>query len=162
MQFSIDLIDPGTAAAVRKLGLAGERALANMVLRGGIEVGRVMKRIAPKAFSTLANSIGTTMIGPLESITASGVGYGGFVERGTGPGGTPPILDILEWLRVKRIEPRDPAMTVADLAYVVARSIRAKGTPPRPFTAPALEQSQARLHELGQQTLARIAASFGV
>ena len=92
----------------------------------------------------------------LESVERSGLYkglyhvLGGAIDpvQGTGPGGNPPMQSLLDWIRVKRIEPRSPGMDLHDLAFVIGRSIREKGTRPHPFAAPTHQRMQDRVVEL--------------
>jgi len=114
------------------------------VLRSVMEIARSARRHAPKAFSTLTQSIKHQMIDPLTGEVAPHVDYAEMVETGTGPGGLPTDETMLRWIRVRHITPRDPTMTERDLAFVIARSIAAKGTPAQPYMAPALADNKAR------------------
>ena len=49
-------------------------------------------------------------------------------KHGRKPGKFPPIIDILEWIRVKGITPRDSKTTEKQLAFLFARKIAEKGT----------------------------------
>lgn len=114
------------------------------VLRSVKEMARAAKRKAPKAESTLTNSIHHRMADDLTGLVLVGADYGQMVEEGTGPGGTPPTQDLIDWLRVKRIEPNDPEMSREDLAFVIARSIAINGTPKQPYLQPAFDSGKAR------------------
>ncbi len=116
--------------------------------RGANEVARVARRDAAKAFSTLTNSIRALRERPLRWAVAPGVAYGGYVEEGRGPGGMPPVQSILDWIRVRRIQPRDPETTEGQLAFLIARKIAAQGIEPQPYLEPSLESKRARLERL--------------
>ncbi|MEW6647193.1 MAG: hypothetical protein AB1450_08350 [Pseudomonadota bacterium] len=120
--------------------------------RAAHEVAREERRVTPKAFSTLTNSVQVLRTGRLERVIAPGVDYAPMVEEGTGPGGNPPQQTLVDWIRAKRIEPRDPTMDVEDLAFVIGRSIREKGTRPQPFAQPTHEKMQGRVVELVRQS----------
>jgi len=100
---------------------------------------------APKAFSTLTDSIRRTRPSRYEGIIAPAVNYARMVEEGTKGAGDrlPPHASILDWIKVKHITPRDPEMTEDQLAHVIARSIAIKGTPAQPYLAPAFEDNKA-------------------
>lgn len=89
------------------------------------------------------------------------VGYGAFVEFGTGPAGKqlnlyplpsgysygnggkfPPIRLILEWVKRKGIKPKGGATpsSLRSLAYLIARSIARRGVKPRPYLFPSFEE----------------------
>lgn len=59
-----------------------------------------------------------------------GVPYINDVLFGRGPGGNPPISEIMKWVRVKGI--RDKGRTIRDIAKVISRKIGREGTNP-PF-----------------------------
>jgi len=60
--------------------------------------------------------------------TLSGAKY--FVQQTLGrkPGKFPPIDDILDWIRAKKITPRDPKTSERQLAFLFARKIARSGT----------------------------------
>lgn len=96
------------------------------------------------AFSTLINAIAGIQASPLEGLVVAGTDYARAVEEGTESGGFPPERTIEDWIKVKRIQPRDPRMTQTDLAYVIARSIAVKGTPAKPFMKPAFDDNRQK------------------
>lgn len=109
------------------------------------EMARDAKRKAPKAFSTLVNSVGAVQPSPVEGVVFSGVDYARAVEEGRDGGGRmPPRAHIEDWIKVRRIVPDDPSMSQRDLSFVIARSIARNGTPAQPFMAPAYEDNRAR------------------
>lgn len=129
-------------AALRRSPERLKKNMADAVSRITASVARDARRNAPKATSQLTNSIRPRRITPLHGVVKAGTDYAEAVETGTGPGGSPPIADLLQWIRVKRIEPRDPSMDQMDLAFVIADSIVAKGTPAQPFMAPAIDSNR--------------------
>jgi len=68
----------------------------------------------------------------IEAKEMSGTVYGAkyFVQQTVGrkPGKFPPIDSILDWIRAKRISPRDPKTTERQLAFLFARKIAKSGT----------------------------------
>lgn len=123
-----------------------EKHVARAISRSVQEMARSAKRNAAKAFSTLTNAITATQPSPLEGLATAGTDYALAVEEGTDPGGSmPPVQHILDWIKVIKLEPRDPDMTQEDLAFVIARSIAfKKGTPAQPFMQPAFDDNVAR------------------
>ncbi len=121
--------------------------LNKAVLRTVKEMARAARRKAPQADGILLKSIHHRMSGPMSGLVQVGADYGAMVEEGTGPGGFPPEQDMVDWLRVKRIEPDDPAMDVEDLAYVIARSIAINGTPAQPYLQPAFDSLKQRAEQ---------------
>lgn len=121
-----------------------EKHLQQALLRSVKEMARAARRKAPKANSTLTQSINHRQPSPLVGEVVAGVDYARMVEEGTGPGGSPPIQDLMDWLGVKRIEPNDPDMDQRDLAFVIARSIAINGTPAQPYLQPAFDSLKQR------------------
>lgn len=120
----------------------------------GLAIGRSVREMArtahlnaPKAFSTLTVSISSRQPSPLTGEFFAGVDYARPVEEGTGSGGYPPRQTLLDWIRVRGIEPRDPGMDEDDLAYVIGRSIVRQGTPAQPYMTPALESNKRRAEQ---------------
>ncbi len=118
--------------------------MANAVLRTTKEIARSARSKAPKAFSTLTNSIKDTQISPYEAIVAPGVNYASYVEYGTKAGAMPNRDSIQDWIEVRNIQPNDPFMDERDLSFIIARSIAARGTPAQPFLIPAFEENKAK------------------
>ncbi len=108
------------------------------------EIARDARKGAPKASSVLANSISQRQVNPLTGEVFSVVDYARMVEEGTGPGGWPPPRALLDWIRVRRIQPRRAGMDEEELAYLIGRSINRRGTPAQPYMQPALEDNRAR------------------
>lgn len=121
--------------------------------RAAIEVAREERRLAPKAFSTLTQSIIHRRVRPLYYEITAGVNYALAVERGAGPGGSPPRQTLEDWIRVKGITPRENT-TLRGLAFLIGRSIRRKGTPAQPFAEPALRNMTPRVIALMRQGVA--------
>ena len=113
---------------------------------GGVAVegARTAGREAPKAVSTLRDSIIAEKVGEAFWQFRTRVDYARYVEEGTGPGGRPPIEAIRRWIRQHQIQPRQ-ARDERGLAFLIARSIERKGTPAQPFMEPARQTSQQRL-----------------
>jgi hypothetical protein len=137
---------------LREFGPALTRNLRTAVQRSIVEMARTARRNAPKAFSTLTQSISFFMsLDGLEGTARPAVNYGAAVERGTGrfgPSGRasgkfPPLQPLIDWIRVKRIQPDDPAMDQEDLAWLFARAIAMRGTPKQPYMVPAFDQHKA-------------------
>ena len=118
------------------------RNVSNAILRVTKSVARSAREYAPKAFSTLTQSIHDTQVSQYEGVVSAGVDYATAVERGTSRQPMPPVANILDWIRVRRIEPNQPDMDQEDLAFIVARSIAARGMPPQPYMGPALADNR--------------------
>jgi hypothetical protein len=135
------------AEAVAKKPEAVLREVDKALERGAIEVSREARRRAPKFRTELTNSIQIDAR-TLEYTIRANAGYAAYREQGTGPGGRPPLKEMLDWIRLKRITPADPRMTVRGLAHLLRRSIARKGSQATPFFRPALEAKRDRLTEL--------------
>ena len=137
------------------------RAIGQAIRTGVNRIARDARRRAPKADSTLTNSIIGRMVNPLTGEVSPGVAYARMVEEGTGPGGNPPLRSMLDWIQVKRITPRDPSLSPLGLALVIARSIAEKGTPAQPYLIPAFEQNQPDLARRVDQAVDQVLAGMG-
>ena len=69
--------------------------------------------------------------------------YGDYVDQGIGrgPGKQPPVREIIEWIRLKRI-PVPTNLTVESFAFAIAKNIGKRGTNPRPrpFIVPSINK----------------------
>lgn len=115
-------------------------------------MGRAGRRNAPKAFSQLTNSIQVRRPDALSGEVIVGAEHGFYVEHGTGqfgPGSAiglhrmPPVASILDWVKLRQIQPDDPDMSQEDLAFVIAKAIATTGTPAQPFLQPAFDDNKA-------------------
>ena len=142
---------------LRAAMVLGPKALARHMNRRIGRVAHVMarteKREAPKAESTMTNSITPEKVSDFEYTVGPHVDYAEAVELGTDGGGFPPQQSILDWIRVKHIEPDDGGMDEEDLAYVISRSIAARGTPPQPFIEPTYQQHKGYAGEQIDQAI---------
>jgi hypothetical protein len=145
---SLEIKHAGLTQALQKSPEVLTRHLRLAVLRILMEIARQARSSAPKAFSTLTYSINQRMIDDLSGEVRPHVDYARMVEEGTGPGGFPPEQSIVRWIAVKGITPRDPAMSVEDLAYAIARSIALHGTQKQPYLMPAANEKKARANVL--------------
>ena len=142
-------ITPNPALFARALAASPqrlEREMNGAIQRLVAEMARSARDKAPKATSLLTHAILPRMVGPLEGVVAAGVNYAQAAEEGTGlwgpkkqaSGKMPPVQSILDWVKTKHLTPDDPNMDEEDLAFLIARSIAARGTPPQPFFEPTL------------------------
>lgn len=148
LRLDITLDDEQLQKAVQKAPGALRHRLKAAVSRGALELSRDARRHAPKAFTTLTNSIRSRVDGELARIVGPNVNYGTYVEQGTGPGGAPSLQTMLDWVRVKRITPNNPQHNERDLAFIIRRSIARKGTKPQKYMEPAVEAKQDRIVRL--------------
>ncbi len=133
-----------------------EKNLDNAIGRVLLVFSRSARNKAPKAFSTLTDSIGITRQGKLEGTTGPAVNYGEAVEKGTGvfgpndqPSGImPPVENIFDWIQRVNITPNDPTMDSADLAWAISKTIAEEGTQPQPYMQPAFEDNKKEAERL--------------
>lgn len=133
--------------------------------RAALEISRDARRRAPKAFSTLTNSIHSARVGDLHYQVAPGVNYAPWVEGGRKAGKMPGVANGLrEWVKqkVSIVEKAPPegkkkrkkrkeadADNLLDrMTFVIARAIGKRGIQAQPFMAPAMESAEARLRDL--------------
>lgn len=114
--------------------------------RGMLELARRARELAPKAFSTLTNSIRGFVIGRLKRMVAPGVNYALPVETGRAPGRMPGTGNGLqEWVRQKT---GYSGNQLERTTFLIARSIARKGTKAQAYMQPAAEEMRDRLHQL--------------
>lgn len=111
----------------------------NMIIRD-------MKLMAPQASTELVNSMLAERVAGKLNYWRARVSklYASNVELGSQPGGAPSVQTLTDWVKVKRIRPRDPSMTLSQLVYAIRRSIHARGTRKQPYAEPALEKNRER------------------
>lgn len=132
-----------------------EKEIGNATLRNIKEIARSAREKAPKAFTTLTQSINDAMISAYEGLVAPGVNYAQAVEEGTKGGAMPPVSNIFDWIKVRNIEPNNSDMDQEDLAFVIARSIAHRGTPAQPYMEPALEDNRDRAERRYNEAIER-------
>lgn len=125
----------------------------NKYLKAGIShagslVSREAREQSPKAETTLTHTIKSHRKGELQRMITSSMRYNAFVVQDTQPQGMPPIQSVLDWVRVKRIQPRNPKADQRDLAFMIARSIAEKGTEGNDFYDRAAEQTQDKVAQI--------------
>ncbi len=133
-----------------------DRVAANVefaLARGAEEIARSARRNAPKAFSTLTNSIRAQRMGDLHYRVAPGVNYAALVERGRRPGKQPGTSNgLMEWVKQKTgLE----GVPLDRKTFVIARAIGRRGIRPQPYMGPALAENESRLRQLVQAGVAR-------
>ncbi len=109
------------------------------------------KVAAPEAESNLKNSIKAKKLGLMDYVTGPSQNYGGFVESGTNTGGVPPLQSLLDWIRVRRLQPHTKGYTERDLAYAIQQKIKKSGTPSQPYMLPAFNRNEPLLSLLINQ-----------
>ncbi len=146
---------PAFHAALLQAPMKLTQELDKAVGRSVLTLARTAKIKAPKAHSDLTNSIKSIQPSPLEGHVASGMAHATLVAEQTGAQGVPPEQSILDWIRVKNIEPNDPEMDQQDLAYVIARSISAKGTPADDYLVETMAEHKDEVNSRFDQAIAR-------
>lgn len=151
--------------AILETPQALDRELNRAVGRIVREGARTARRHAAKAQSNLVNSIKSKKYRRPEGEITAGAQHAHYVELGTGrfgPNGTPSgkispamVANLADWIDVKNIEPDDPSMSDADLAWLIAQSIARSGTPQQPFFAPTLDELSVRGSLLMNQAIDR-------
>jgi hypothetical protein len=123
------------------------------LVRGAEEIARAARGKAPKAFSTLTNSIRAQRMGELHYRVAPGVNYAAMVERGRKPGKQPGTANgLMEWVKQKTgLEGK----ALDRMSFVVARAIGRRGIRAQPYMRPALVENESRLRQLVQAGVAR-------
>ncbi|MGR8932209.1 MAG: HK97-gp10 family putative phage morphogenesis protein [Gammaproteobacteria bacterium] len=145
--FEISVNAHEKAAELRRFPALLEKYLRPAVDHSANVIALAAKRFnvesGAMAHSTLQDSITKEMKqSSLEAIVTANANYAPYVEEGTGAGGYPPRQVIIDWLRVKRIQPRNPDMTEDELAYLISRDIVFNGTPTKPFMEPAYQSEK--------------------
>jgi hypothetical protein len=146
---SIKIDNSRAREALQRFPAAFGRAVDPAMWLGAKEIARIARALAPKAFSTLINSIDARKAGPLHYEVAPAVNYARPVEEGVkGPMARQPgTANGLEaWIRQKTGE-TDPRK-LSRLGFVIARSMKAKGIRAQPYLAPAAEQGTGHLTTL--------------
>jgi len=139
-QAVLDALKGAPAEVMRELGRGTSRAAQ--------KVARQQRRNAPKAHSTLTNSIRSARTGSLERIVGPTVAYAEDVINPISRQPRPPEQSILDWIKVKGIQPRVPGMPLEVLAGLIARKIERRGTPENTFLDDTAEQMTDRVQEL--------------
>lgn len=162
--FIVDVQTREVAAALHKAINLMPENIDQAVHRAAIETGRKLKDGAPKAFSTLTNSIKEDRVALMEWRVGPHVDYAEAVEKGTSGGGFVPFQALLSWIKVKGIQPRNPEWNITDLAWVIQKKILAKGTPKQSFVQPVIDSGfvQTRLNQLVAQAAGRTIVEAGL
>ena len=145
-------------AAVRMAARASQlpEAIDRLAWRKAIEISRKARELAPKARGELTRSIIPERLGPGRFRVTAGTDYAAVVELGGRPGGWPSMRAIIEWMRVRNIQPAGPHVRdERDLAFVLRRAIARRGTPAQPYLKPAADELWPPLGEQIAQLMAR-------
>lgn len=92
------------------------------------------------------------------------VNYAQFVHDGTSGGGFVPFAVLFEWIKRKRIQPRDPEMSLRDLTWVIQKKILMRGSPAQPFVKTVFDSGfpAQRLNELVAKAAAQTVIEAGL
>lgn len=152
-QVSVTVQDAQLRQFMARFPQRANQALDLALQRLAMEAARDMRREAPKAFSTLTQSIKDDKVGDLEYEAGPHVNYAEFVVQGRQPGGRmPPLSAIADWVRVKQLGAPGKER---HLAWAIARKIATQGTPAQDFQTPVYERMQGRAQRLAVQYLRR-------
>lgn len=148
----MDLRMSHNAQAIAAAILGRDRAVLQRVgsalWRGALETSNEAKQRAPKFRSEIVTSVGVSRPAPLEQHITFPKRHAYYQEKGTKPGGRPPLAEMVDWIRMKGITPRTPGMTRLQLAHLFRRTIAQRGIPAQPFAEPALDAKRDRINAL--------------
>lgn len=142
MKLNIEIDSARARAAFDKAPKAMNKHLGLALDRAAQEVAREAKQAAPKAFSTLAQSIRAVRDGELARIVAPGVNYARYVEEGAKPGKMPPREALLPWLKFKT---RATGRELRNRSFLLARYIQRHGTKAHPYMEPTAKKMRPRV-----------------
>lgn len=146
LDLEIVLTDNSAYDDVGRLDQRVRRNVHQALSRGAQEFAREARRRAPKAFSTLTNSILATEVGEMWFRVTAGTNYAKWVEEGRKPGRMPGTAKgLMEWVRQKT------GLTGKDLdrrTFLIARAIGRKGIKAQPFIAPTAAAMDSRIRAL--------------
>lgn len=143
---SVKIDNARAREALQRFPAAFERAVDPAMWRGAKEIARIARSLAPKAFSTLANSIDARKAGPLHYEVAPAVNYARMVEEGVkGPMKKQPgtANGLTEWVRLRTGE-TDPE-ALRRRTFGLARMLKTKGIRAQPYMGPAATKGTDRL-----------------
>ena len=160
IRFNID-----TAGARRDFDKAEavmSRNIERFQSRAAEELAREARDRAPKAFSTLTNSIRAYRVGPMHWRVSTGVNYAKAVEEGTAPGYMPNPTHLYAWIKQRSgigfssTRPRSAGRRsqydeIRARAFALARHIMHHGTRPQPYMEPARVAKESRVLDLLRQ-----------
>lgn len=144
MKIEVDHNIEQVRAAFRKAPLVMLKRADQSLAKSRERIVRGAKRNTAKAESTLTNSIFGKRVTIGEHFIGVGAAHGRAVEEGTGPGGSPPIQSLLDWMRVKGIRGVDEDDTI-NIAFLIRKKIAFTGTPAQPYLRPAYRSERPKL-----------------
>lgn len=160
MRLEVRYDDAAARGAMSKVHRVISRRLRFALERGAQELAREARGRAPKAFSTLTNSIRAMRENDLHWFVAPGVNYGAWVEGGRMPMRKTGFQNgLLEWIKLK-VAPGASGKELDRLGFVIRRAIGRRGIHPHPFMAPAFEAKKARVVELANAAVREAVAEI--
>ena len=132
------------------------RELSKGVNRAGHEMANHQKQHdAPKAHSTLTNSIAVIKTSELSRMVGATVNYAENIVKGRAPGGLPPPLQaMLDYVRVKGISSHI-YKTDESLARAMGLSIAKNGIAPNDYVSRTVNATQDRVRDIISQSVQR-------
>jgi hypothetical protein len=142
---SVQIDNKDVIAALLRAPISVKAHVSLKLGRAAKEVAREARRVAPKAFTTLAQTIKDSRIAQLEFHVTPGVNYARSVEEGSRPGKMPNPDALRPWVeRVLGVRGHE----AKNKAFLVARSIARHGTRAQPFMAPTAIKMESRVMQL--------------
>lgn len=136
--------------------------LSKGVNRAALEVANVEKQEAPKAFSTLTNSINVIRTNELTRMVGPSALYAEDVVKGREPGGKPVKAEnLVDWVIEKKLT-SSKYNTPMKIANAIGLSIAKKGIAPNDFVGRTVEATEDRVKSIIQASLQRALLQAGV
>lgn len=158
MRIELRYDDAAARTALRKAPEVVRRLLGFAIERGAQEVAREARDKAPKAFSTLTNSIRAQRLSDLHYFVAPGMNYAPWVEGGRMPmRKMPPKGSLVAWIKLKLGVSEKQA---GRLEFVIARAIQRQGIQPQPFMQPTYEAKRERVVQLASTAMRQAVAQI--
>lgn len=142
---SVHVDNQAVMAAMLRAPVSVKAHVSLKLDRAAKEVARQARRVAPKAFTTLAQTIKDSRIAQLEYHVTPGENYARSVEKGTRPGKMPNPDALRPWVeRVLGARGHD----AKNKAFLIARNIARHGTRAQPYMAPTAIKMESRVMQL--------------
>ena len=145
---SVKFNDKAFLSAMQKAPVEVSEQVDLAVNKATQQTADKLREAAPKAFSTLTNSIKADKIGHFEYRAAPHVNYAESVELGRLPGKIPNVEEISRWAKIKGLETN--GRSFRDVGWAIAKSIGKIGTQAQPFVKPVVDSGfpQRKLNQL--------------
>lgn len=152
MKIKVKVSEARAQEAFKRAPVRMRQLVSDALWRGALEVTRDARDRAPKAFSTLTQSIRPEKINDLHWRAAPGVNYARPVEEGRMPMRRMPGAGLMEWVKLKT-GLQGKALDRA--TFAIARAIGRRGIDPQPYMKPAAEAKESRVVDLVRAAVAR-------